>query len=373
MELADPKHRFSVFKLMKALSTSNAKRIAGFFNTLGEELKDGRANTAEALKALTELLNVIDKFEYFASIRFRIMTKMLNIKGAERLNKFISTILDGDYDHKKVAEMRKFLTSLILTFTGAFAMIAATVALAGAGNVLIALGIFHLGIQSIKETIKDLINGKNGINGKDMKNAVAILKEMSTTTAIMGGIIGGIAVLTEFVGMTNVVFGLGIIHLALMSITKFIKTLSELDIKKQTVNALNAVKSMKDLILALTGSVIALTLLSKFTSLADIAIAVGTITALLAVSNFMVIALTKWAGKKQLQQATLAMESISKMIGMITLSVIALTALIELTSSDKVWEAVKIVSVVTLITGALVIGLTHLVGEKELKAANNTI
>ena len=373
VDLANPKNKFSVFKLMRVLSNKNAKRIAGFFKTLISEIGATDKNTAEAIKALSELIKVIDKFEYFASIRFAMITRMLNLKAAQRFNNFISKIMEGDWNYKRVEAMNKFIIGLVLSFSGAFAILAGTIALAGPLSAAAAFGVMYYGMQTIKNTIKDLINGQNGISGQNMEQAIAMLKQMSTSVAIMSGLIGGIAVLSSLVGMTSVVFGLGILHLTLMSITKFIKTLNELDIKKQTVNALNAVKSMKDLILALTGSVIALTLLSKFTSLADIAIAVGVITALLAVSNFMVIALTKWAGEKELEQATIAIKSISKMIGMITLSVIALTALIELTSSDKVWEAVKIVSVITLITGVLVIGLTHLVGEKELKAANNTI
>ena len=371
--MANPENKFSVFKLIRVLSDKNAKRIAGFFKTLISEIGVTDKNTVDAIKALSSLIKVIDKFEYFASIRFAMITRMLNLKAAARLNEFISTIIDGNWDYKRIEAMNKFITGLVLSFSGAFAILAGAIALTGPISALAAFGVMHYGMQTIKNTIKDLINGKNGISGQNMAQAIAILKQMSTSVAIMSGVIGGIAVLSSLVGMTSVVFGLGVLHLTLMSVTKFIKTLSELDIKKQTVNALNAVKSMKDLILALTGSVIALTLLSKFTSLADIAIAVGVITALLTVSNFMVIALTKWVGEKELKQATIAIKSISKMIGMITLSVIALTALIELTSSDKVWEAVKIVSVITLVTGMLVIGLTHLVGEKELKSANNTI
>lgn len=196
---------------------------------------------------------------------------------------------------------------------------------------------------------------------------------MSTSVAILSGVISGIAILSTLVGMTNVLFGLGVMHLTLMSVNNFIKTLSDLDIKKQTVNALKAVKSMKDLILALTGSIVALSLLSKFTSLADIGIAVGVITALLAVSTLVIISLTKWVDDKSLSRATDTVKSLGKLIGMITLSVVALTALIKLTSSEDIWEAVKIVSVITLVTGGLVIGLSHLVGEKELKIANNTL
>ena len=207
---------------MKVLSTSNAKKIAEFFNTLGSELKASEKTSAEAMKALTELLKVLDKFEYFSSIRFAVNMRLLDMGGARRLNKFISILMDGDWDYKRVQEMRKFIMGLILTFTSAFAILAATVALAGPGSVLVAFGVLHYGMKSIKNTIQDLINGENGIGNQDMKHAVEILNQMGKTTAIMAGLIGSVAVLSEIVGITNVLFGLGIIHLTLISVSKFI-------------------------------------------------------------------------------------------------------------------------------------------------------
>ena len=372
-DLADPKNKFSVFKLMKVLSTSNAKKIAGFFNALGTELKASEKNTAEAMRALTELIKVIDKFEYFSSIRFAINMRLLDMRGARRLNRFISTIMDGDWDYKRVREMRKFVMGLILTFTSALAMLAATVALAGPGSVLVAFGVLHYGMKSIKNTIQDLINGENGIGNQDMKHAVEILNQMGKTTAIMTGLIAGIAVLTDLVGMTNLLFGLGILHLTLTSVSVFIKKLNEQDISKQTVEALKAVKSMKDLILSLTGSVIALTILSKYSSLEDMAIGVGIITVLLAVSSLAIISLTKWAGDKRLKQASEAMSSIGKLIGMITLSITALTLLVRIFSPEEVWQAVGIVTVISAVMGGIVIGLTHWVKPKNLKQANDTL
>jgi len=103
------------------------------------------------------------------------------------------------------------------------------------------------------------------------------------------------------------------------------------------------------------------------------AIAVGIVTALLAVSSMAILALSNWAGTKELEQASLAMMSIGKLIGMITLSVAALTFLVTAFSSKTVWEAVGIVSLVTVVMAGVVIGLTHLVNEKELESANKTI
>ena len=372
-DLADPKNRFSVFKLMKVLSTSNAKKIAKFFNTLGSELKASEKTSAEAMKALTELLKVLDKFEYFSSIRFAVNMRLLDMGGARRLNKFISILMDGDWDYKRVQEMRKFIMGLILTFTSAFAILAATVALAGPESVLVAFGVLHYGMKSIKNTIQDLINGENGIGNQDMKHAVEILNQMGKTTAIMAGLIGSVAVLSEIVGMSNVLFGLGIIHLTLVSVSKFIQKLLEIKADKSIAEASDAIKAISHLMLALTGSVIALTVLSKISTLQDMAIAVGIVTALLAVSSMAILALSNWVGTKKLEQASLAMMSIGKLIGMITLSVAALTFLVTAFSSKTVWEAVGIVSLVTVVMAGIVIGLTHLVNEKELESANKTI
>ena len=372
-DLADPKNKFSVFKLMKVLSTGNAKRIAGFFNALGSELKSNERSIADAMRALTDLINVIEKFEYFSSLRFAINMRLLDMKGAEKLNRFISTLMNGDWDYKRVQEMRKFIIGLILTFTSAFAILAATVALTGPVSVLAAFGIMHFGMKSIKTTIQELINGENGIGSQDMKHAVEILNQMGKTTAIMAGLIGGIAVLSEIVGMSNVLFGLGIMHLTLVSVSKFIQKLLEIKADKNITEASDAIKAISHLMLALTGSVVALTILSKISSLQDMAIAVGIVTALLAVSSMAILALSNWAGKKELEHASLAMMSIGRLIAMITLSVAALTFIVTAFSSKTVWEAVGMVSLVTVVMAGVVIGLTRLVTEKELESANKTI
>lgn len=158
-DLANPENKFSVFKLMRVLSDKNAKRIAGFFKTLVTEIGATDQNTAEAIKALSSLIKVIDKFEYFASIRFAMITRMLNLKAAERLNNFVSTIVKGDWNYKQVEAMNKFIMGLVLSFSGAFAILAATVALAGPLSAVAAFGIMYYGMKSIKNTIQDLING----------------------------------------------------------------------------------------------------------------------------------------------------------------------------------------------------------------------
>ena len=87
----------------------------------------------------------------------------------------------------------------------------------------------------------------------------------------------------------------------------------------------------------------------------------------------MIISLTKWAGDKRLKQASEAMSSIGKLIGMITLSITALTLLVRIFSPEEVWQAVGIVTVISVVMGGIVIGLTHWVKPKNLKQANNTL
>jgi type IV secretory pathway VirB2 component (pilin) len=112
------------------------------------------------------------------AVHFKVSTMMLSISSAEKLNKFLHTLVEGTWDTKKVDALGRFVTRLLLTFTGALASIIAVVAIAPMSAVITGFAIMYYGIKGIKKLILDITDPKTGIKKKQAKSASEVLKSV---------------------------------------------------------------------------------------------------------------------------------------------------------------------------------------------------
>lgn len=160
------------------------------------------------------------------AVHFKLTTMMLSLSSAEKLNKFLHTLVKGKWDTKKVDALGKFITRLIFTFTGALAAIIAVVAIAPMSAVVAGFAVMYYGLKGIKKMILELTDPKTGIKKRQAKNAAEVLKSINGVIFAVSASIGGIAIISALFGMDHVILSLIITRLAITGITKIIAQLA---------------------------------------------------------------------------------------------------------------------------------------------------
>lgn len=367
--LADPNKEFSIHKLKKVFSVKNAQRIGQFFQELVKVLNEQDKETLKSVSNITDLLNCLQKFSLFMTLHFALAAKMLNLEAATKFNTFLHTLVSGDWDEDKVKSMKKFIMSLVLTFAAAFAVLTATIA-AAPGSAIIAFGVLYMSMNILKNTVKDLINGKNGLKDAETKEATQILNALSKSAAIMGGIIAGITIIGTLFGMDNVLISVGIIKLTMMSIVSTIKQLNEKKVKKGVIDALKTLGTLKEFLIGISASIVILTALSRFSKITDILIAIGALTLTTAAMVGLVIWMTKTVDKRSMKAANDIIEDLTKLIlaASVALSILAIASKF-VTAGDMTAAVISITLTIGAMVG-LVIWMTKAVSEKDMTQAN---
>lgn len=113
------------------------------------------------------------------------------------------------------------------------------------------VGVLYFTVRFMKNIIIDLVKG---IKNKDVKDADKLIHEIGITIGMLIGMVAVIALITKVVGIVPVAAGLGVLWFTLSSVKEFIIDLADKDIKENLANALNSLKGIAILVLALSVS-----------------------------------------------------------------------------------------------------------------------
>lgn len=206
------------------------------------------------MKGAAIAIDIILKIGIKELIHINLVSKMLSVKAAERINTFIKTLVSGDWDKDKLESVKDFMSEwrkILWTIVGALIVIVAVAAFAPIDALIMGVGILYFTVKFMKNTIIDLING---IKDKDVKEAAKLIHEIGFTIGMLIGMVAVISLITKLVGIVPVAAGLGVLWFTLSSVKKFILDLADKDIKENLEKALKALHGIAILVLALSFS-----------------------------------------------------------------------------------------------------------------------
>ena len=213
VKLADPKQKFSVFKLAKTLNGFTAKILANFFSTFINEIPSGKRveNTVNSILAILNALFDIKKVQI---LNFIFTVSSLTEKRAKKLVDFFNTILSQKWDVKQVNAISAFfkawddaMRSLLLGVI----FIALTIKVTSFKTIVESVLVVRYLIKFMKTTVTDLVTD---LSKKDVKNSCDIIRMLSISIGTIGGILIALSLVTKLVGIGTVVVSLLILRLA---------------------------------------------------------------------------------------------------------------------------------------------------------------
>jgi len=123
--------------------------------------------------------------------------------------------------------------------------------------------------------------------------------------------------------------------------------------------------------MSVTGAIVILTLLSKFTSPEDMLLSTAILAIAFGAVTGIIIWLTHKIGEEDIETATDAMKDISRMLMILTAS-IAILAIVNL-FTDSIWPAFGVVALTVALMATTVAVLSHKIKKKDLDSAVKTI
>lgn len=317
VKIADPKQKFSIFKVMKVLNPVTAKMLASFFVTFATEIPDNKT-VAQTVNSMVQLLNVIFDIKKVQILNFMFAVRSLTQKRAQKIVDFFNTILKQKWDVKQVKVLSSFMNAwnkALQTLLYGVIFIALTIKITSFKTIIESVLVVRYLIKFMKNTITDLV--KN-LKVKDVKGAQTIIRSLSSAIGMIGGIIIGLSIVTKIVGLTAVVASLIVMRVAVSGFKSLIEDLSEKKLDKSLKNVQGVLTGIGIMIMSLSVSMLLLSLTVKNNSTETILVSIGILTLFTAGTIFIVNKLSK-IGNKKLTYATDAMLKISAVFAIIAL------------------------------------------------------
>ena len=317
VKLADPKQKFSVFKLAKTLNGFTAKILANFFSTFINEIPSGKRveNTVNSILAILNALFDIKKVQI---LNFIFTVSSLTEKRAKKLVDFFNTILSQKWDVKQVNAISAFfkawddaMRSLLLGVI----FIALTIKVTSFKTIVESVLVVRYLIKFMKTTVTDLVTD---LSKKDVKNSCDIIRMLSISIGTIGGILIALSLVTKLVGIGTVVVSLLILRLAVNGFKNLIKDLSDQKLDKSLKYAQGVLTGIGLMVMSLSVSLLLLALTVKNNTVETIIASIGILTLFVAGSVYLVNKLSS-IDSKNLNASTNAMLKIAGVFAIIAL------------------------------------------------------
>lgn len=317
VKLADPKQKFSVFKLARTLNKVTATILGDFFATFVNKIpKEEQAyKTVNSMVAILTVLFGIKKMQV---LNFKFAVSSLTEKRAQKLVNFFNTILSQNWDAEQVNAISGFfdawnnaMRSLLLGVI----FIALTIKVTSFKTIVESVLVVRYLIKFMKTTVTDLVTD---LSKKDVKESSTIIQMLSISIGTICGILIGLSLVTELVGIGTVVVSLLILKFAVNGFKNIIKDLSDQKLDKSLKYAQGVLTGIGLMVMSLSASLLLLALTVKNNTIETIIASIGILTLFVAGSVYLVNKLSS-IDSKNLNASTNAMLKIAGVFAIIAL------------------------------------------------------
>lgn len=317
VKLADPKQKFSVFKLTRTLNKVTATILGDFFATFVNKIpKEEQAyKTVNSMVAILTVLFGIKKMQV---LNFKFAVSSLTEKRAQKLVNFFNTILSQNWDVEQVNAISGFfdawnnaMRSLLLGVI----FIALTIKVTSFKTIVESVLVVRYLIKFMKTTVTDLVTD---LSKKDVKESSTIIQMLSISIGTISGILIGLSLVTELVGIGTVVVSLLILKFAVNGFKNIIKDLSDQKLDESLKYAQGVLTGIGLMVMSLSASLLLLALTVKNNTVETIIASIGLLTLFVAGSVYLVNKLSS-IDSKNLNASTNAMLKIAGVFAIIAL------------------------------------------------------
>ena len=317
VKLADPKQKFSVFKLAITLNKVTATILGDFFATFVNKIpKEEQAY--KTVNSMVAILTVLFNIKKMQVLNFKFAVSSLTEKRAKKLVNFFNTILTQNWDAEQVNAISGFfdawnnaMRSLLLGVI----FIALTIKVTSFKTIVESVLVVRYLIKFMKTTVTDLVTD---LSKKDVKESSTIIEMLSISIGTIGGILIGLSLVTKLVGIGTVVVSLLILRSAVNGFKNIIKDLSEQKLDKSLKYAQGVLTGIGLMIMSLSVSLLLLALTVKNNTVETIIASIGILTLFVAGSVYLVNKLSS-IDPKNLNASTNAMLKIAGVFAIIAL------------------------------------------------------
>lgn len=317
VKLADPKQKFSVFKLARTLNKVTATILGDFFATFVNKIpKEEQAY--KTVSSMVAILTVLFDIKKMQVLNFKFAVSSLTEKRAQKLVNFFNTILSQNWDAEQVNAISGFfdawnnaMRSLLLGVI----FIALTIKVTSFKTIVESVLVVRYLIKFMKTTVTDLVTD---LSKKDVKESSTIIEMLSISIGTIGGILIGLSLVTKLVGIGTVVVSLLILRSAVNGFKDLIKDLSDQKLDKSLKYAQGVLTGIGLMVLSLSASLLLLSLTVKNNTVETIIASIGILTLFVAGSVYLVNKLSS-IDSKNLNASTNAMLKIAGVFAIIAL------------------------------------------------------
>lgn len=317
VKLADPKQKFSVFKLARTLNKVTATILGDFFATFVNKIpKEEQAY--KTVNSMVAILTVLFDIKKMQVLNFKFAVSSLTEKRAQKLVNFFNTILTQNWDVEQVNAISGFfdawnnaMRSLLLGVI----FIALTIKVTSFKTIVESVLVVRYLIKFMKTTVTDLVTD---LSKKDVKESSTIIEMLSISIGTIGGILIGLSLVTKLVGIGTVVVSLLILRSAVNGFKNIIKDLSDQKLDKNLKYAQGVLTGIGLMVMSLSVSLLLLALTVKNNSVKTIIASIGILTLFVAGSVYLVNKLSS-IDPKNLNASTNAMLKIAGVFAIIAL------------------------------------------------------
>lgn len=317
VKLADPKQKFSVFKLARTLNKVTATILGDFFATFVNKIpKEEQAY--KTVNSMVAILTVLFNIKKMQVLNFKFAVSSLTEKRAQKLVNFFNTILSQNWDAEQVNAISGFfdawnnaMRSLLLGVI----FIALTIKVTSFKTIVESVLVVRYLIKFMKTTVTDLVTD---LSKKDVKESSTIIEMLSISIGTIGGILIALSLVTKLVGIGTVVVSLLILRFAVNGFKNIIKDLSDQKLDKSLKYAQGVLTGIGLMVLSLSASLLLLSLTVKNNTVETIIASIGILTLFVAGSVYLVNKLSS-IDSKNLNASTNAMLKIAGVFAIIAL------------------------------------------------------
>lgn len=317
VKLADPKQKFSVFKLARTLNKVTATILGDFFATFVNKIpKEEQAY--KTVNSMVAILTVLFDIKKMQVLNFKFAVSSLTEKRAKKLVNFFNTILTQNWDAEQVNAISGFfdawnnaMRSLLLGVI----FIALTIKVTSFKTIVESVLVVRYLIKFMKTTVTDLVTD---LSKKDVKESSTIIEMLSISIGTIGGILIALSIVTKLVGIGTVVVSLLILRFAVNGFKNIIKDLSDQKLDKSLKYAQGVLTGIGLMVMSLSVSLLLLALTVKNNSVKTIIASIGILTLFVAGSVYLVNKLSS-IDPKNLNASTNAMLKIAGVFAIIAL------------------------------------------------------
>lgn len=317
VKLADPKQKFSVFKLVITLNKVTATILGDFFATLVNKIPN-EEQTYKTVNSMVAILTVLFDIKKMQVLNFKFAVSSLTEKRAQKLVNFFNTILTQNWDAEQVNAISGFFdawNNAMRTLLLGVIFIALTIKVTSLKTIVESVLVVRYLIKFMKNTVTDLVKE---LDKKDVKESSTIIEMLSISIGTIGGILMGLSLVTKLVGIGTVVVSLLILRFAVNGFKELIKDLSDQKLDKSLKYTQGVLTGIGLMVMSLSMSLLLLALTVKNNSVKTIIASIGILTLFVAGSVYLVNKLSS-IDSKNLNASTNAMLKIAGVFAIIAL------------------------------------------------------